>query len=82
MLPPPLIRRLVLAPLAIVVAMALIVLFPLLALVALTFGAVGRSRPGADPGRRTGASERSAGRSRRAQAPGSRSRWSCRCRGG
>src|SRR5690242_16487360 len=46
MLPPRLIRRLVLAPLAIVVAMAIVVLFPLLALVALTFGAVGRSRPG------------------------------------
>ena len=46
MLPPRLIRRLVLAPLAIVIAVALLVLFPLLALVALTFGAVGRSRPG------------------------------------
>jgi 1-acyl-sn-glycerol-3-phosphate acyltransferase len=46
MLPNRLIRRLVLAPLAIVVAVALVVLFPLLALVALTFGAVGRSRPG------------------------------------
>ncbi|HET7243814.1 MAG TPA: 1-acyl-sn-glycerol-3-phosphate acyltransferase [Streptosporangiaceae bacterium] len=46
MLPPRLIRRLVLAPLAIVVAVAIVVLFPLLALVALTFGAVGRSRPG------------------------------------
>jgi len=46
MLPPRLIRRLVLAPLVIVVAVALVVLFPLLALVALTFGAVGRSRPG------------------------------------
>ena len=47
MLPPRLIRRLVLAPLVIVIAVALIVLFPLLALVALAFGAVGRSRPGA-----------------------------------
>ena len=46
MLPPRLIRRLVLAPLVIVVAVALVVLFPLLALVALVFGAVGRSRPG------------------------------------
>ena len=46
MLPPRLIRRLVLAPLVIVIAVALVVLFPLLALVALTFGAVGRSRPG------------------------------------
>src|SRR5262252_6513176 len=46
MLPPRLIRRLVLAPLVIVVAVALVVLFPLLALVALTFGAVWRSRPG------------------------------------
>src|SRR6266700_131010 len=46
MLPPRPIRRLVLAPLAIVIAVALAVLFPLLALVALLFGAVGRSRPG------------------------------------
>jgi hypothetical protein len=46
MLPPRLIRRLVLAPLAIVIAVALAVLFPLLALLALLFGAVGRSRPG------------------------------------
>jgi 1-acyl-sn-glycerol-3-phosphate acyltransferase len=46
MLPPRLIRRLVLAPLAVVVAIALAVLFPLLALLALVFGAVGRSRPG------------------------------------
>ena len=45
-LPPRLIRRLVLAPLVIVIAVAFVVLFPLLALVALTFGAVGRSRPG------------------------------------
>ena len=45
MLPPRLIRRLVLAPLVIVVAVALIVLFPLLALLAMTFRAVGRSRP-------------------------------------
>jgi 1-acyl-sn-glycerol-3-phosphate acyltransferase len=46
MLPPRLIRRLVLAPLVIVIAVALVVLFPLLALVVLVFGAVGRSRPG------------------------------------
>jgi 1-acyl-sn-glycerol-3-phosphate acyltransferase len=45
MLPPRLIRRLVLAPLAIVIAVALVVLFPLLALLAMTFRAVGRSRP-------------------------------------
>ena len=46
MLPPRLIRRLLLAPLVIVIAVALVVLFPLLALVVLAFGAVGRSRPG------------------------------------
>jgi 1-acyl-sn-glycerol-3-phosphate acyltransferase len=45
-LPPRLIRRLVLAPLAVVIAVAFLVLFPLLALLALVFGAVGRSRPG------------------------------------
>src|SRR5258708_39004322 len=45
MLPPRLIRRLVLAPLAIVIAVALVVLFPLLALLAMTFRALGRSRP-------------------------------------
>jgi 1-acyl-sn-glycerol-3-phosphate acyltransferase len=46
MLPPRLVRRLVLAPLAIVIAVAVVVLFPLLALLALTFGLVGMSRPG------------------------------------
>ncbi|HUZ37149.1 MAG TPA: 1-acyl-sn-glycerol-3-phosphate acyltransferase [Streptosporangiaceae bacterium] len=46
MLPPRLVRRLVLAPLAIMVAIAVVVLFPLLALLAATFGLVGRSRPG------------------------------------
>src|SRR6266700_3453081 len=46
MLPPRPIRRLVLAPLAIVIAVALAVRFRLLALVARLFGAVGRSRPG------------------------------------
>ncbi|HET9894271.1 MAG TPA: 1-acyl-sn-glycerol-3-phosphate acyltransferase [Streptosporangiaceae bacterium] len=45
MLPPRLIRRMVLAPLAIVVALAVIVLFPLLAIVSLVFGWLGRSRP-------------------------------------
>jgi 1-acyl-sn-glycerol-3-phosphate acyltransferase len=46
MLPPRLVRRLVLAPLAIAIAVATVVLFPLLALLALTFGLVGLSRPG------------------------------------
>jgi 1-acyl-sn-glycerol-3-phosphate acyltransferase len=46
MLPPRLVRRLVLAPLAIMVAIAVVVLFPLLALLTVTFGLVGRSRPG------------------------------------
>src|ERR1022692_16875 len=46
MLPPRLIRRCVLAPLAIVIAVAVVVLFPLLALLAGTFGLVARSRPG------------------------------------
>jgi 1-acyl-sn-glycerol-3-phosphate acyltransferase len=45
MLPPRLIRRLVLAPLEVVVAVALAVLFPLIALVTLIFGAARRSRP-------------------------------------
>jgi 1-acyl-sn-glycerol-3-phosphate acyltransferase len=45
-LPPRLIRRLVLAPLAVVIALATLVLFPLLALLAMIFGLVGRSRPG------------------------------------
>src|SRR5215467_5152859 len=46
MLPPRLIRRLVLAPLAVVIAMAVAVLFPLLAVVSWTFGLVGRTKPG------------------------------------
>jgi 1-acyl-sn-glycerol-3-phosphate acyltransferase len=46
MLPPRLVRRLVLAPLAIVIAVAVLVLFPLLALLAVTFGLVGMARPG------------------------------------
>jgi 1-acyl-sn-glycerol-3-phosphate acyltransferase len=46
MLPPRLIRRLLLAPLTIVIAIALVVLFPLLALVAALVGLVGHSRPG------------------------------------
>ena len=46
MLPPRLVRRLVLAPLAIVVAVALVVLFPLLAFLAVVFGLAGLSRPG------------------------------------
>src|SRR5215813_6575076 len=50
MLPPRLIRRLVLAPLAIIIAIALAVLFPLLALLPWVFGVVrkdkkGRNRP-------------------------------------
>ncbi|HEY3733446.1 MAG TPA: 1-acyl-sn-glycerol-3-phosphate acyltransferase [Streptosporangiaceae bacterium] len=46
MLPPRLIRRLLLAPLTIVIALALVVLFPLLVLVAAVFGLAGLSRPG------------------------------------
>ena len=46
MLPPRLVRRFVLAPLVIVIAVAMLVLFPLLALLAVTFGLVGISRPG------------------------------------
>jgi 1-acyl-sn-glycerol-3-phosphate acyltransferase len=46
MLPPRLIRRLVLAPLTVLIALAMIVLFPLLALVAAAVGLVRRSRPG------------------------------------
>jgi 1-acyl-sn-glycerol-3-phosphate acyltransferase len=44
MLPPRLIRRLVLAPLAVVVAMAMVVLFPLLAMLSLLFGWIGRRK--------------------------------------
>lgn len=46
MLPPRLVRRLVLAPLAIVIALALLVSFPLLAFLAAAFGLAGLSRPG------------------------------------
>jgi 1-acyl-sn-glycerol-3-phosphate acyltransferase len=46
MLPPRLIRRLVLAPLAIVIAVAVVVLSPLLAVLTLAFGLVSRARPG------------------------------------
>ena len=46
MLPPRLVRRVVLAPLAIVVAIALVVLSPLLALLALAFSLVRRSGTG------------------------------------
>ncbi len=46
MLPPRLVRRLILAPLAVVIAVAVAALFPLLALLAGVFGLVGRARPG------------------------------------
>jgi 1-acyl-sn-glycerol-3-phosphate acyltransferase len=46
MLPPRLIRRLVLAPLTAVIAIAVIVLFPLLAILMVIFGMLGHSRPG------------------------------------
>ena len=46
MLPPRLIRRLVLAPLVVVLALAFIVLSPFLALLALVFGLAAWSRPG------------------------------------
>ncbi len=46
MLPPRLVRRLVLAPLVVVLAVALAILFPLIVLVTLALGAVRRSRPG------------------------------------
>ncbi|SRR6266702_401129 len=46
MLPPRLIRRLVLAPLGVVVALAVVVLSPLLALLILGFEMLGRVRPG------------------------------------
>ena len=45
MVPPRLVRRLVLAPLAIVIAAAMVVLFPPLALLALLLGALGRTKP-------------------------------------
>jgi hypothetical protein len=46
MLPPKLVRRLVLAPMAIVLAVALIVLSPLLLVLALLFGVAGLARAG------------------------------------
>jgi 1-acyl-sn-glycerol-3-phosphate acyltransferase len=46
MLPPRLFRRLVLAPLVIIIAVAFLVLSPFLALLALVFGLVARSRAG------------------------------------
>jgi 1-acyl-sn-glycerol-3-phosphate acyltransferase len=46
MLPPRVVRRFVLAPLAIVIAVAVAVLSPLLALLTLAFGLLGRARPG------------------------------------
>src|SRR5258708_17757234 len=46
MLPPRLVRRLVLAPLARVIAVALGVLFPLLAVLTWMFGLLGRPRAG------------------------------------
>jgi 1-acyl-sn-glycerol-3-phosphate acyltransferase len=46
MLPPRPVRRLVLAPLIIVIAVAVAVLFPLLAVLAVVFGLAGLSRPG------------------------------------
>jgi 1-acyl-sn-glycerol-3-phosphate acyltransferase len=46
MLPPRLVRRLVLAPLLIVVAVAVALLFPLLGPLALAFGLLGRAKPG------------------------------------
>src|SRR5690242_21937269 len=46
MLPPRLIRRLVLAPLVIVIAIGFIVLSPFMALLALVFGLLARSRAG------------------------------------
>ncbi len=46
MLPPRPVRRLVLAPLAILIAVAVVVLFPLLAFLALTFGLAGLPAPG------------------------------------
>jgi 1-acyl-sn-glycerol-3-phosphate acyltransferase len=46
MLPPRAVRRFVLAPLAIVIAVAVAMLSPLLALLTLAFGLLGRARPG------------------------------------
>jgi hypothetical protein len=55
MVPPRLIRRIVLAPLVIVIAVAVVVLFPALALLAVLLGLARGSRPGA-PGRPAGRS--------------------------
>ena len=46
MLPPRFIRRLVLAPLSVIIALAVAVVFPLLALTTLVFDLLGRSGPG------------------------------------
>jgi 1-acyl-sn-glycerol-3-phosphate acyltransferase len=46
MLPPRLIRRLVLAPLAVVIALAVVALSPLLAAATMAFGMLGHARPG------------------------------------
>ncbi|HVB43945.1 MAG TPA: 1-acyl-sn-glycerol-3-phosphate acyltransferase [Streptosporangiaceae bacterium] len=46
MLPPRLIRRLVLAPLAVVIALAVVLLFPLLSVLTAIVGRLGRSKPG------------------------------------
>ena len=46
MVPPRLVRRIVLAPLLIVIAAAVVVLFPLLALLAVAFGLARGSWPG------------------------------------
>jgi hypothetical protein len=55
MLPPRLIRRLVLAPLTIVIAVAVAVLFPLLALMTLAVSGLTRARPGRRRGLRLAA---------------------------
>jgi 1-acyl-sn-glycerol-3-phosphate acyltransferase len=52
MLPPKLVRRIVLAPLAFVIAVAVIVLSPLLAVATLVVGLAVRARPGHKPGMR------------------------------
>jgi 1-acyl-sn-glycerol-3-phosphate acyltransferase len=49
MVPPRLVRRIVLAPLLIVIAAAVVVLFPLLALLAVAFGLARGFRPGHSP---------------------------------
>ncbi|HEX9035199.1 MAG TPA: 1-acyl-sn-glycerol-3-phosphate acyltransferase [Streptosporangiaceae bacterium] len=52
MLPPRIFRRLVIAPLAIVIAVAVTLLFPLLAILTMIFGMLTRSRPGRSRGLR------------------------------